>query len=111
CFRRKLSSAQSDEEVDAMTKLGFWRVCAIWALILGSYVVARPYLSERDIPDAELGLPSVGDTLDLPATIMTTAGRTVPVLGAGKTLFLITWAGCPTCKRELSSYPDLLKIA
>jgi len=92
-------------------RLTFWRVCAVWALVLGSYAVARPYLTDRGGSDPEPDLPSVGDTLDLPTTLTTVAGLPVPTLAADRTLFLITWAGCPTCKRELSSYPQLLEMA
>jgi len=70
-------------------RLTFWRVCAVWALVLGSYAVARPYLTDRGGSDPEPDLPSVGDTLDLPTTLTTVAGLPVPTLAADRTLFLI----------------------
>ena len=36
----------------------------------------------------------------------------LPALGEeGSTFILVTWAGCPACRRELSSYSELLKMA
>ena len=90
----------------------FWRICAVWALVLVTVLVARPYLSERIVQVESGFMPSIGDAVSLPSTFRTTDGRIVPALGrVGSTFILVTWVGCPICKRELNSYPGLLQMA
>lgn len=90
----------------------FWRVCTVWALALGTFVVVRPYFAGPVVQVTSESMPLIGETVDLPSSLGTIDGRTISALGeSGSTFFLVTWVGCSVCKRELTSYPELLRMA
>ena len=98
----------------------FWRICAVWALLLGTIVIVRPYFSRQLVLASEAerlameseAMPIIGEVVDLPSTLATIDGQTIPTLGrAASTFMLVTWAGCPVCRREWNSYPEILQMA
>lgn len=93
----------------------FWKVCAVWALFLGSIVVIRPMIgaSQPRSTSQPVPMPAQGDKVDMPANVQTTSGATIPTLSAdtAETLFLVTWTGCAICKRDLPTFGDLLSSA
>jgi hypothetical protein len=94
----------------------FWKICGVWALVLVSFALARPYLfpMEMEVAVPEGYLPNTGETLTLPDSLLTTSGDALPALeNTGQTLFLVTSASCPACKRELTagSFHELLNAA
>lgn len=94
----------------------FWKICGVWALVLVSFALARPYLfpMQMEVAVPEGYLPSTGETLTLPDSLLTTTGDALPALeNTGQTLFLVTSASCPACKRELTagSFHELLNAA
>jgi len=87
----------------------FWKVCAVWALVLGSIAVARPGFESVPVQAA---MPAVGQTVTLPPSLTTVSGEVIPAMaGSEETLFLVTSAGCAACRRELPSYADFLTVA
>lgn len=94
----------------------FWKICGVWALVLVSFALARPYLfpMEMEVAVPEGYLPSTGQTVTLPDTLLTSSGNALPALrNSGETLFLVTSASCPACKEELTagSFHELLNAA
>jgi len=86
----------------------------LWVLLLGLVILVRPHLFPLEVVLPEGVLPSPGQVLELPKTIVNAAGETIrPLAANGTTLFLVTWAGCPACKDALEdgSFHDLLQSA
>ena len=57
-------------------------------------------------------MPKAGELVVPRSPLTAVSGNSFPALaGEGFTLFLVTWAGCEACKRDLSTYPSLLRDA
>lgn len=90
----------------------FWRICAVWALLLGSFWVVRPHLFRATMRAVEQRTPSSTEQLQIPRSVLTISGTRIQTLSRDRpTFFLVTSAGCPACKRELPTYGDQLEMA
>ncbi len=91
-----------------------WKVCAVWALLLGLIIFIRPHLFPVEVVLPEGALPPEGLVLELPETVTNVSGQIIPALATeGTTLFLVTSAGCPASRRALEErkFHDLLLSA
>ena len=89
----------------------FWKTCSVWVLLLGSIFVVRPFLPYKAVREFPAPLPALGEQVEVPQTLLTISGEEIPALSEkGGTFFLVTSSGCPACKRELSTYGELLRM-
>jgi len=113
--RSIIRSTSPGDSRSPSTKGSFWGVCGLWALLLVSFGLARPYLPNRVVfepgpKESASILPAVGEQLLLPTHLTTMTEERIPALSAeGRTLFFVLSAGCPACRRELPRFPELLQ--